>query len=245
MDFRPHYEYDLTTLLIQAKDIAGRTIEANYDLMPDVCPVCHRGIDPIFNGIAFVSARTDSGGWTGYLELIFRCPRKHCARAFIAIYGQNVQNTGDRNWFFFEFCTPTSFEPPEVEDGIRQVSPRFVEIYGQSLEAERLGLDQICGCGLRRAVEFLIKDYLIQKRPEDTDSIKKAFLGTCINNYVTDTNVKAVANRATWLGNDETHYEKKYEQLDIKHLKELIRLTLYWMGSELLTEKYEAEMAKK
>jgi len=37
----------------------------------------------------------------------------------------------------------------------------------------------------------------------------------------TDTNVKAVANRATWLGNDETHYEKKYEQLDIKHLKEL------------------------
>jgi hypothetical protein len=230
---------------INAIDIAGAKIQAHYDEIPDICPVCHRGIQAVFTGTAFVSARTDSPAWTGYLELLFRCPRQDCARAFLAIYRQHVQTSHERGWFFFQGCAPTTFESPEVEDAICRVSPSFVQIYGQSLAAERLGLDQICGCGLRRALEFLIKDYLIQKQPTEADSIKKTFLGTCISNYITDANIKAVASRATWLGNDETHYEKRYEQLDIKHLKELIRLTLYWMGSELLTEKYTAEMAKK
>jgi hypothetical protein len=125
------------------------------------------------------------------------------------------------------------------------VSPNFVDIYGQSLEAERLGLNQICGGALRRAVEFLIKDYLVRKRPDNADSIKKTFLGVCIENYVTDVNIKKCAKRATWLGNDETHYQRKYEQHDIQNLKELIRLTMYWMGSEIMTEKYDVELTKK
>jgi len=43
---------------------------------------------------------------------------------------------------------------------------------------------------------------------------------------------------------DQTHYERRYEKHDIQHLKELIRLTMFWMNSELLTAKYEAELKK-
>lgn len=41
-----------------------------------------------------------------------------------------------------------------------------------------------------------------------------------------------------WLGNDETHYVRKWEASDISDLKMLIDLTAHWMTSELLTERY-------
>ena len=230
---------------ITATDLQKRTVEAFYDRIPDECPICHREISPIYGGRAFISGIVNETHWRGDLEILYRCPKQDCARAFIAIYRQHVQNTGDRNWFFLERLAPSEFEPPLVEDAVREISPNFVEIYGQALAAERSGLNQVSGCGLRRAVEFLIKDYLIQKRPQDSDAIEKAFLGTCINNYVTDTNIKTCASRATWLGNDQTHYKRKYEDRDISHLKKLIQLTLYWMGSEILTDKYTSELSKK
>ena len=36
----------------------------------------------------------------------------------------------------------------------------FLTIYNQSLSAEDNNLDQIAGIGYRKALEFLIKDYL-------------------------------------------------------------------------------------
>jgi hypothetical protein len=232
-------------LRITATDIVGKKIEANYDTVPDTCPICHQGISVIKTNQAFVSAVIDDTDWTGFLEILYRCPRHDCGRSFLAIYRQHVQNTGNRDWFFFQSLAPTEFKPPQIDKQIRAVSPNFVRIYGQALEAERLGLDQICGGGLRRAVEFLVKDYLIQTQAEKAEAIKKTFLGTCIENYINDPNVKACASRATWLGNDETHYERKYGEHDIQNLKELIELTMYWIKSEMLTAKYNTELKKK
>lgn len=63
-----------------------------------------------------------------------------------------------------------------------------------------------------------------------------------IDNYVTDVNLKACAKRAAWLGNDETHYVKKWENRDIHDLKILIKLTCGWIVNNILTEKYMTEM---
>jgi hypothetical protein len=232
-------------LNVMAKDIAGAQLEVHFDKVPDACPICHRGISAIQEGRAFVSAVTRERDWSGFLEILYRCPQHDCARTFLAIHRQHVQTTGDRSWFFLERLAPAEFQPPEVDEAIANISPNFVKIYGQALEAERLGLDEICGCGLRRAVEFLVKDYLIRKRPDDTDSIKKTFLGTCIENYIADPKIKLCASRATWLGNDETHYERRYDSHDIQNLQDLIRLTMYWIASELLTERYSSELPKK
>lgn len=38
-----------------------------------------------------------------------------------------------------------------------------------------------------------------------------------------------MANRATWLGNDETHYVRLYNDRDVTHLMALIKVTIHWI----------------
>jgi hypothetical protein len=70
-------------------------------------------------------------------------------------------------------------------------------------------------------------------------------LGTCIKNYIDDKRVQSCAERAAWLGNDETHYLRKWEGKDITDLKTLVRLTVNWLDNALLTKQYEKEMSPK
>ena len=98
------------------------------------------------------------------------------------------------------------------------------------------------GIGLRKALEFLVKDFALKEHPDKEDAIKKTFLGSCIENYIDDANVKECARRAAWLGNDETHYLRKWTDKDVKDLKLLITLTVHWIDNVLLTRKYLAEM---
>lgn len=50
---------------------------------------------------------------------------------------------------------------------IKRISPRFIKVYEQSMIAEENELDEIDGVGLRKALEILVKDYLIDKSPDD------------------------------------------------------------------------------
>jgi hypothetical protein len=113
------------------------------------------------------------------------------------------------------------------------------------LRADYHGLDDVFGMALRKAFEFLIKDYCISKHPDKEETIKDTFLGTVIKNYVSDTNIKICAERATWLGNDETHYERRWTGHDVKDLHTLIKLTLNWISNEQLTASYLESMQKK
>ena len=130
---------------------------------------------------------------------------------------------------------------------IIEISPMFITIYSQSVMAEKFGLNEIVGMGYRKSLEFLIKDYLIHKDPSKTDEIKGTDdkngkpLGQCINE-IKNPQLKAMAKRANWLGNDETHYYRKWKDKDLDDLKKLIELTLHWLHMEFLTEDYETEM---
>ncbi|MFR5472135.1 MAG: hypothetical protein ACLTG7_11415 [Romboutsia sp.] len=117
-----------------------------------------------------------------------------------------------------------------------------MEIYGQAKQAEEVGLDQVCGVAYRKALEFLIKDYCCKKKPEEEENIKKKFLSNVIKEYVDNPNIKMLAERAAWLGNDETHYIRKWESHDIKVLIKLIDLTCSWINLEEKTRKYSESM---
>ncbi|MBP2259149.1 hypothetical protein [Virgibacillus alimentarius] len=54
-----------------------------------------------------------------------------------------------------------------------------------------------------------------------------------------------MAERATWLGNDETHYVRQWENKDLQDLKNLIDLTVYFISKNLKAKKYKEEMAKR
>ena len=101
---------------------------------------------------------------------------------------------------------------------------------------------EICGVGYRKAIEFLIKDYTIGKDPASRITIEKKMLMVCINDYVDDNRIKSVAKRAVWLGNDETHYVKKWAGKNLGDLKKLIDLTVHWIEMEKLSESFEADM---
>lgn len=140
------------------------------------------------------------------------------------------------------FIHPTPPLHPILPDGIGDISPNFVKIYSQATEAEKLGLDELDGIGYRKALEFLIKDYLCSKFPQESDNIKSKFLGPCIKEYVEDQNIKVCAERAVWLANDETHYERRWHDKDKNDLNLLLQLTLHWISNDLLTKKYMASM---
>ena len=134
--------------------------------------------------------------------------------------------------------------PVAIEDEIKQLSPSFCEIYEQSHFAEASGYDEIAGCGYRKALEFLIKDYCIKNRSGAEKEIKEMFLGKVINTYINEATIKECAEKATWLGNDETHYVRLWKEMDIQDLKEMLDLTKYWIVQKIKTESYLKKMSK-
>jgi len=139
---------------------------------------------------------------------------------------------------------PLNYKDPYIPQEVLEISSGFEAIFKQATAAESYGLDEIAGVGYRKALEFLIKDYCIHKNPDSVEAIKSSFLGTVIRDNVDDANVKMCAERATWLGNDETHYVRKWEDKDINDLKVLIELTCGWVRNNILTEKYIADMER-
>lgn len=195
---------------------------------PEVCPHCKHAIQP---------QELNCSGYKGkdnerYVVLTYLC--KHCYRPFIASHDIKKSSSGNLVTTLL-FVEPNRFVRKEFDDRISAVSPDFVEIYNQALAAEASGLDQISGIGYRKALEFLIKDYLINKTPDDAEVIKKMELGNCIANKVSNDNLKAVASRSTWLGNDQTHYVQSFEEYDISDMKRFINAVVYWISMELIT----------
>ena len=125
-----------------------------------------------------------------------------------------------------------------IDKEIGEISPQFIQIYNQANRAEQEGLDQICGAGYRKALEFLIKDYAIHEEPDNKENIKSAFLGNCISKYIQDEKINSVMTRATWLGNDEVHYIRVWNDKDLQDLKKLIFLTIKWIKYNMETMKY-------
>ncbi|TOA14558.1 hypothetical protein CGK32_24025, partial [Vibrio parahaemolyticus] len=140
--------------------------------------------------------------------------------------------------------TPNHFKPIAFDERISALSPSFVEIFNQSANAEESGLSEVCGMGYRKALEFLIKDYCVSSQPDDSEKIRSMMLMQCINKYITDTNIKECATRAVWLGNDETHYQRKWKDKDIGDLKLLINLVVHWVVSSLMTQEYMQSMQR-
>lgn len=107
-----------------------------------------------------------------------------------------------------------------------------------------MGLRLVSGPGYRKALEFLIKDYLTSQQTSDEakKEIANSPLMTVIKKYVTDKRMLTTAERAAWLGNDETHYVRKWEDKDLQELKKLIQLTSYWIQSEHLTSEVASSM---
>lgn len=183
------------------------------------------------------------------LQITIKCPA--CSQLFITDYNyMDWYNIWSKD--LQKLIPPTDTYPKEnieldlkIPDCVRELSENFVEIYQQSYLAELYKLNGICGCCYRKALEFLIKDYCISKHKDKERNIKEMFLQKCINTYIDDPRIKGCAERAAWLGNDETHYIRRWGNKDLSDLKTLIRLTINWIENESLTQYYNGEFEEE
>ncbi len=216
-------------------DVAGlRTPEkrVSYYDQVDECPVCRaKGHPKQIAWRVHDSLRTK-------LWIVYQCPSLKCQAVFVGEFGYEHAS----NAYSLRILFPKNFAKVEFPKVVIEVSPDFSEIYNQALKAESYGLNHICGPGFRKALEFLVKDFCILKNPASNAEIKALLLGKCIKKYIADPTARKIAERAAWLGNDETHYERRWEDKDVQDLKMLIRLTVNFVENEQLTELYLAAM---
>jgi hypothetical protein len=199
----------------------------------DQCPICHNKVTP---KPLWVKERSPIDG--AVLEIVYQCPNLKCDELFIGYFSR----TGRGGDLVLYRASPFRSVPVTFSQPIQEISPTFCKIYDQAHQAEELGLAQVCGVGYRKALEFLIKDYLIRNHPGDKAGIEAKLLGSAIDEHVDDPRIKDVAKRATWLGNDETHYQRRWIDKDLTDLKRLIDLVLHWIEAEQLTKAALASM---
>lgn len=198
------------------------------------CPLCHKSIAPlpIFACIYELSDPTICA------SVVYFC--RHCTSPFIAHYlvfdPTYHANSITYNAATFRYVEPTKFVKTAFDNKIVKLSPQFDKIYNQALAAETSGLDEIAGIGYRKSLEFLIKDFAIHENPDNEEKIKSMPLAACIKNFIDSPNIKTLATRSAWIGNDEAHYIRKQEDRDVNDMKSFIQATVYFISMILITE---------
>ena len=194
--------------------------------VPEYCPLCEQNMNPIVFDNAVISdtsIRKDSSTNSNVFQVSFitRCTRcKHLYTNIFEVRGDVCGNSRIAKKIYYQTKMPNM--DIELPENVEKISRTFVSIYTQALQAEKLNLNELVGMGLRKAVEFLIKDYAIKTHPENKQEIKEKWLGYVIENFIDDDKLKKFAKGASWIANDETHYVKEWPDKDIEDIKQYI-----------------------
>ena len=195
--------------------------------LPNKCPHCGTAINEMPLSSHFIPAQNVPSILT--VGSIFFCP--HCEQFFFAdIIVPDSFRTVDGEILSIY---PASSVSTLFSENIKALSPKFVEIYHQAEVAESNNLSEICGIGYRKALEFLVKDFIISQNPDHESDVKKQRLSDCISSYIDNPRIKSVSTASAWIGNDETHYIRKHEDYGLKELKVFIMAVVSYIDTEL------------
>jgi len=226
---------------INALTTEGKSIACLLRRIPDKCPKCNRHGQPDFVTATYLI----SSQHVGTLHAAFRCPVRECRALYIAEYNY-INQTSPMQWEILSTPLNRFLEEQIFPKNIKEISPPFCLTFNQARIAEENKLDQICGPGYRKALEFLVKDYLTnhvyKANAPKQEEVKKAFLSNAIEQHIDEDRIKRCAKRAAWLGNDEVHYARKWEDKDIHDLKSLILMTVSYIDLTIESARYLEEM---
>lgn len=215
--------------------------------MPTECPCCNKTMSSDLTPIIAVNnilpsdstERGDEDNSKGRSECstvsVYRCTS---CNSLFAIWGKHkaeVNENKEIKWScevqnMYPFDTHVTCFSNEITD----LSSEFVSVYNQAEIAEAQNLDRICGMGYRRALEFLVDAYI--KHMENVDTIPERNLQKKIQNHIDNNAVRILAERATWLGNDNVHIENKHPNRTITDMKNFIIQICKWIDFELSVE---------
>lgn len=219
----------------------------NFSLSgPNICPHCHI----VNNPHAHWQVETRDTDNTPTLITAWLCSNDLCKKIFIANYKANGQVPK------FERFLNGLPKGPEWPKPIKDLKcgnsssvetpeqTKFISTYLQSLVAENSGLNELAGMGFRKSIEYLVKDWAIQNNPGEKEKIEASWLGVVIKDYYTG-DLKEILERATWLGNDQAHYNRIFEEYDIDVLKELIELIMVELDRQFKMKHYIETIQKR
>jgi hypothetical protein len=129
---------------------------------------------------------------------------------------------------------PQIIKRGDFPDSIKKISPHFIELYNQCYEAEQRGFLELAGSGYRNALEVLIKDYAISVLHEPEKEVISCSLSKAIQKYLSEVKLSQSADVVRILGNDHTHYERKYDDIDFQILKKYLKIFVDSIDCEYL-----------
>ena len=204
------------------------TISNNDVQLSSICPCCGVHLSPQILYGAIIEYDDEEENKVFILNY---CPE--CNECFIS---KHIFDEESCDGYSFEYAAPMNHFQHSFSDAISNLSPDFVAIYNESLKAEELGLTSICGMGYRKALEFLVKDYIIHNDSSKESEVATKLLMSCINDYITNDRLKSLAKASAWLGNDQTHYVKKHKDYGTEDLKAFINAFVTFIDADLAYE---------
>jgi hypothetical protein len=197
--------------------------------------------------------------------VMMRCPRHECGKPFFAVFEEPPFDLGANlnRPYKFAYATPWSAQKTPRHADIEAISPDFYEIFDQASAAEQYRLPLIAGAGYRKALEYLVKDYVLAPYPKkfadaeergdttEADRLRaeaKSILDRNLGGkngviaLIHDAKLQKVAERAIWLGNDEVHYTRKWTTKDVEDLKRLISMVANHIADAAEFERLMADM---
>lgn len=213
---------------------------------PNICPICQVVNRPILKWKEYSMDENDEDS----LITLWLCANDSCDKIFIAEHVIKSDNFKFKR-FLNGFPKSPIFPRPilELNNGnpktIDTLEPsKFIKTYMQSLQAEQSGLDEIAGMGYRKSIEYLVKDWAIHCSPGNKEEIVSSWLTAVIQKYYSG-EIKEILERAVWLGNDQSHYHRLFEDFDIQIIKELIDLILVELDREEKKKQYLESIQKR
>lgn len=188
------------------------TLENRKYMKVSTCPYCNISTDATQIGIkpfAIENGLVADG--------IYKCTS--CDKIFHVSYVKlNDENV------FTPYSVYPNFQGRDFSDELKNTSPRFIKLYNQAYKAEYDNNLELAGCGYRNALEVLIKDFAINVLKEKKEEVVKIKLYGAIGKYLSDVDMSKCADVVRILGNDNTHYERDYENIDFKVLKQYLNI---------------------
>ena len=191
---------------------------------PTTCPHCN--IDTDATIVAKHDFACEFNGHR-YIIIIYSCT--NCKKIFLALY------------HIFEEKSETIFVYPKANTSysnklISEMSPRFITIYNQALQAESEHAIELAAIGLRSALEILIKDYAVKELKQELSIVSKKSLFDCIGEYLGEKELISSADVVRILANDYVHYSKKHDDIEDKYalLKLYMAIFIHTVENKLM-----------
>lgn len=190
--------------------------------VPPICSLCRTSYNPSILSASYNDNMHMNNSYKYRVFVAYYCSA--CEKCFYATY------CGDYTKHMkCESISPMNSSQEKFDKYIENISPMFCIIYNQALEAESHNLTELTGIGYRRALEFLVKDFLIHRNPDEAETIKSQPLGKCIQS-IDNKSINTLAEKSAWLGNDHAHYISKHADKTVEDLKKLINATQYFIA---------------